>query len=188
NQFDYPAGSRQRANNVEPQLVPLYSALCADATVFNSDYNRSTFLQGCRDLLNRLPDRLPDTLMQRLERSEVIAVPLGTDEAQTTAVAAEPKAVLDVVWNHRWEYDKGPQSLLLLAQRLEQQCLPIRLHIVGQQFRNSPQEFSAIATLLEQHAEKSAMERGYLGFIEDREEYEALLRRCDVVLSTAQHD
>jgi len=190
NQFVYPLGRKQRSNNVEPQLVPLYSALCADATVFNSNYNRSTFLQGARELLKKLPDQLPPELLERIEKSEVLPVPLEefTLEPVTSAMLERPKQILDVVWNHRWEYDKGPKLLLCLAQAILTKRLPIRLHVVGQQFRSSPAEFEKIATLLEQHAADLAIDQGSFGFIEKRERYIHLLKRCEVVLSTALHD
>jgi glycosyltransferase involved in cell wall biosynthesis len=190
NQFVYPLGSKQRSNNVEPQLVPLYSTLCADAIVFNSNYNRSTFLQGAKELLKKLPGQLSPELLERIEKSEVIPVPLEEFpfEPTTSAVRKNSKKILDVIWNHRWEYDKGPKLLQCLAQAILTQRLPIRLHVVGQQFRSSPDEFEKIAALLEQHAAALAIVQGSFGFIENRESYISLLRHCDVVLSTALHD
>ena len=130
NQFVYPLSSKQRNNNVEPQLVPLYSALCADAIVFNSNYNRSTFLQGAKELLSKLPDQISPELLEKIENSEVISVPLEefSFDPVATAMLQNPKQILDVVWNHRWEYDKGPKLLLSLAQAILTQRLPIRLH------------------------------------------------------------
>ena len=190
NQFSYPLSSKQRNNNVEPQLVPLYSALCADAIVFNSNYNRSTFLQGTRELLKKLPDQLPPELLEKIEKSEILPVPLEEfpSEPVTSAMLERPKQILDVVWNHRWEYDKGPELLLCLAQAILTQRLPIRLHVVGQQFRSSPAEFEKIATLLEQHAADLSIDQGSFGFVEKRERYIYLLKNCEVVLSTALHD
>ena len=189
NQFVYPLGSKQRSNNVEPQLVPLYSTLCADAIAFNSDFNRSTYLQGARELLRKLPDQLSEELLQRIEKSEVIPVPLEEFRLGPAMPASQgPKPVLDVIWNHRWEYDKGPRLLLHLAKAILKERLPIRLHVVGQQFRSSPAEFEKIEKLLQQHAAAVAIDQGSFGFIENRERYIELLRRCDVVLSTAEHD
>ncbi len=189
NQFVYPLGDSQRDSNIEPKLVPLYSTLCADAIVFNSAYNRTTFLEGTRALLEKLPDRLAPDLLSKIEASEVIPVPLE-DFATKSALSSHDgnQQLLEVIWNHRWEYDKGPKLLLLVAEALASQRSPIRLHVVGQQFRSSPAEFEKIARLSKQHAAALGIEPGYFGFIEDREDYIALLRRCDVVLSTALHD
>lgn len=186
NQFVYPRGREQRAQNVEPQLVPLYAAYCADAIAFNSHYNRATFLQGAEELLSRLPDRLAPAFLSKLGASEVLPVPL--EEFRPAPASSAPKAVLDVVWNHRWEYDKGPRLLLALAQELLARRLPIRLHVVGQGFRSTPEEFIEVRELLKRHAAALAIARGEFGFIAERGNYEELLRRCDVVLSTALHD
>ncbi len=186
NQFAYPLGSQQRHSNIEPQLVPLYSAYCADAIVFNSNYNRDSFLQGAASLLEKLPDRLSPELMQKLNSSEVIPVPLA--QAKNSFVERRSKSILDVVWNHRWEYDKGPKLLLQLQQQIMEQKLPIRLHIVGQQFRETPVEFEKIRQLSEQHASALNFDIGEFGFVESRQKYLDLLQSCDVVLSTALHD
>ena len=42
NQFAYPTG-QQRSENIEPQIVPLHAALCADAIIFNSALNRESW-------------------------------------------------------------------------------------------------------------------------------------------------
>lgn len=186
NQFVYPAGVEQRRSNIEPQLVPLYAAYCADTIAFNSDYNRRTFLEGAEALLDSLPDRFDPVLLTRLGASEVLPVPL--QDSQPSAPSPTAKPLLDVVWNHRWEYDKGPQPLLALIEAIAAQRLPIRLHIVGQQFRNSPPEFEKMGSLLRQHAEALNIEASHFGFVERREDYIELLRSCDVVLSTAAHD
>ena len=45
NQFAYP-DSPHRARPLEPLMVQLYGALAADCLVFNSGWNRSSFLTG----------------------------------------------------------------------------------------------------------------------------------------------
>jgi len=186
NQFAYPVGSRQRSDNIEPQLIPIYTALCANSIVFNSEYNRSTFLSGARSLFKKLPDEIPSELLVKLEKSEVIPVPLA--ETKTSDEKSGDKNILEVVWNHRWEYDKGPELLLQLIEFITQQERPIRLHVVGEQFREMPTEFEQMKTLLHQHADALSFKLGKFGFIASQERYRTLLNSCDIVLSTALHD
>lgn len=186
NQFVYPAGTEQENRNVEPQLVPLYAALCADAIVFNSEYNRSTFLEGSRSLIQKLPDDLPPELLTQLKKSEVIPVPLPMIKIPSRG--ASDNKLLEVVWNHRWEYDKGPGLLLQLVRLLVERKAPVRLHIVGEQFRVRPLEFEPMQALLRQHASTLNIAEGEFGFMHNQQDYFALLQRCDVVLSTALHD
>jgi len=186
NQFAYPPGD-QRLDNVEPQLVPLYAALCADRIVFNSHYNRDSFLAGAAELLRKLPNSLPPSIVTRLQDSEVIPVPVPAHTRPRSKLPAQHD-LLEVLWNHRWEYDKGIDLLLALCTQMHADALPVRLHIAGEQFRKSPPEFAAINTLLDQHAAALEYTRGQFGFVENPAEYAALLARCDVVLSTARHD
>ncbi len=55
NQVEYPIDNerkeRKSIDNIEPKLVPIYSALCADKILFNSNFNRDSFLQGSGNFL-----------------------------------------------------------------------------------------------------------------------------------------
>lgn len=179
NQFAYPASKHQRGS-VEPQMVSLYAALAADCLLFNSHYNRTTFLAGVFTLLGKLPDAVPPGVAERLAaKAQVLPVPL---ETSADLPAPRRSGPLQVVWNHRWEYDKGPELLLAAIRELPAH-LSLQFHVIGQQFRRRPAEFDQIRQTLEL--------RGWLGrwgYIESVEEYRALLREAHVVLSTAHHD
>lgn len=185
NQFAYPEG-RQRSDNVEPMLVPIYSALCSDRLIFNSHYNQSTFLKGASNLSKRLPEPLPAELFNKLESSEVIPVPLPNWQLPEST-DANPEQ-LEVIWNHRWEYDKGPDLLLAIIEECWQQKLPIRFQVVGQQFREQPAAFEPINLKLHEIATHFKWDPGQWGFVNAEEEYKSLLINADTVLSTASHD
>ncbi len=184
NQFAYPS-NREVRPNVEHQLVPLYSALCANHIAFNSHYNRTTFLAGAVSLFNRLPDKIPATLSRRLESSSVLPVPLARQTPSNNRRSAGP---LQVVWNHRWEYDKGPELLNQLVIKLAQTELAIQLHVVGERFKQVPPQFESIQKNLDLHSQRTGVRRGQYGFVESTRDYYNLLGSCDVVLSTALHD
>lgn len=182
NQFAYPATDRQVAS-IEPQMVNLYSALAADAVVFNSDYNRQTFLTGVNHLLKKFPDQVPAGLPELLaNKSRVLPVPLGNEVMNQPASHRKTSGPYTIVWNHRWEYDKGPDRLLACLRALPPE-LDLRFHIIGQNFRQAPGEFTQIKQLL---GERNWL--GQWGFVEDRHAYYDLLGQCDAVLSTAIHD
>ena len=185
NQFAYPAG-RQRTQNMEPILVPIYSALCADLILFNSQFNRSTFLQGLETLSNKLPEPFPANALKKLEESLIAPVPLPAWPPRKSSI--QESSFLSVVWNHRWEYDKGPQLLLEVIQKSWGEKLPIQFHVVGQQFREQPEEFVKIEALLQSTAQHFGWSPSNFGFLADQEAYLNLLYKTDVVLSTALHD
>lgn len=183
NQFAYPANERQR-NSLEPAMVNLYSALAADSLVFNSEYNRSSFMRGVGQLLKKLPDFVPAGIVEQLQqRSALLPVPLERECFQNNQSA--PSKPLHIVWNHRWEYDKGPDRLLRLINRLLAHKQVFSLSVLGEQFRERPAEFDEIK---EAFSRQSSAELYHCGYIESISTYRQILASADVVLSTALHD
>ncbi len=185
NQFSYPLSSAKEkqghSDNLEAQIVSLYSALCADLILFNSHFNRDSFLTGVKNLLKRLPDQIPEGLSETLtEKSSVLPVPINNSAFFLDRDEPSPK--LQIIWNHRWEYDKGPEQLLTCIKALPKE-LPLEFHIVGQKFRTQPDTFSVIKDVL-----KNNGWLGNWGYIEDTLAYQALLIKADIVFSTALHD
>jgi len=204
NQFAYPAGAEKNnpvAHDLEAKMVFIYNCLAADKISFNSHWNRDSALAGMAELLNRFPEKINPSLLETIaSKSDVLPVPLtvrlnasedSTEAlhplASSTAHSAFdlPTSPLRLLWNHRWEYDKGPDRLLALVNALEASGLICELNIVGQQFRQIPKAFSLIEKVLEQ---SSTLQKGRWGYIESASDYQQLLKQCDVVVSTALHD
>jgi glycosyltransferase involved in cell wall biosynthesis len=192
NQFAYPANPEQsrhdQFDNLDAAMVSLYTALCADRLVFNSQFNRQTFLAGVASLLRKLPDHVPAGIEERLASSCVIPVPVGAELPKTDAPVAHDPEVLNLAWNHRWEYDKGIDLLLQVVKTVHNRGLAVRFHLSGQQFRQEPGEFELIRQVLSQSQHRDPRLQHRLGYLPERSEYLAELARCDVVLSTARHD
>jgi glycosyltransferase involved in cell wall biosynthesis len=180
NQFAYPTSGRE-FNSVEPQMLNLYNALAADHVLFNSEFNRCTLLEGAERLLRKLPDQVPSGLTEHIDaHAQVVPVPLPDEVFLPATPRTGP---LQLVWNHRWEFDKGPELLLASIQAMQQRGIDFRLHLVGQQFRHTPEVFDRIHQQLQQ-----GNHLGQWGHVESVAEYRRLLQQADVVLSTALHD
>lgn len=180
NQFAYPESEGQHAS-VDPQMVNLYSALAADRVLFNSDWNRRSFLDGIERLYRKLPDGVPAATLDRLdEKARVVPVPI---EDRLFVERTQPfnRDCPHLLWNHRWEYDKGPERLLLLLDELAGRRQAFRLSVVGQSFRKQP---AAFETIQQRHGDR--IEKW--GFLDQRADYDRLLCEADVVISTAVHD
>jgi glycosyltransferase involved in cell wall biosynthesis len=90
----------------------------------------------------------------------VLAVPIGQQEilnllakhpqeqANETSSNQLTSDELKVVWNHRWEYDKGQSLLLEVLRILVKRQLPIVLQLAGEEFWHSPMEFKEIRALI----------------------------------------
>lgn len=180
NQFAFPVSGNQR-DSVEPQMVNLYGALAADRVLFNSDWNRTSFLEGTEAFLRLMPDAVPEGVVGRIDaRSSVLPVPID-DHLFTPRSDAINTECPHLLWNHRWEYDKGPERLLRLVQALDRRGQRFRLSVVGERFRSHPK---ALDRLREQFPDRIA----HWGFLPDRADYDHLLRTADIVVSTALHD
>ena len=179
NQFAYPE-SVHAHGSVEAQITSIYSAMAADRLLFNSAYNRQTFLQGAKTLLKKLPDHAPLSVVEGLEdKSTVLPVPIdGLYLGQREPRGDQP---IRLVWNHRWEYDKGPDRLYLVLKELSRYGLDYQINILGQQFRKQPEAFEKIKAEFE--SQISAW-----GYIENRHDYLQMLQQSDIVFSTALHD
>lgn len=76
NQFVYPLinslNNQDSKNIVNAQLTTIYSALCADKILFNSEYNKRTFFSGAKALFNKLPDCIPKGILNSAEEKSSV--------------------------------------------------------------------------------------------------------------------
>ncbi|MCL6417300.1 DUF3524 domain-containing protein [Aestuariirhabdus sp. Z084] len=191
NQFAYPLSNQRRHSAVELQMLNLYTGLAADRLLFNSHFNRNTFLDGVEQLLSRLPDHVPPDVRALLEaRSSVLPVPLkesvpgqpadGEKRQEQTGRLGNQR-IFTLLWNHRWEYDKAPERFVLLLKELLRRDLPFRVELLGQRFRQVPVEIDQLKALLGDRL-------GHCGYVDSIHDYQSILASVDGVLSTALHD
>lgn len=194
NQLAFPRPRRPESPEHDRDLhfgfTQLSSALAATCCAFNSAHNRDSFLRAGAELLARMPDAVAPGWIEAIrERSRVLGLPLEL-------APLEPAQLLDlrpsartagplIVWNHRWEHDKGPASLVHIIDGLIERGLSFRLAVCGRQFRRRPAVMveaeprwrAALGSRLEQW-----------GQLDSRGDYLALLGRAQIALSTAAHE
>ncbi len=187
NQFAYPDSGHTK-NNVEPQILNLYTALSADVVVFNTEFNRDSFFQGAQRLLRKLPDHVPDGLLDLLHScARVLPVPLENDcfdpvsGLETVWPEVDGKRPLRLLWAARWEYDKGPDLLLAILRALRARSVDFQLCLLGQSFRQVPEPLTTIRA-------EFARELVQYGHEPDLTRYRQWLASADMVLSTALHE
>ena len=178
NQFAFPQ-SQQQHSSVDPQMVNLYSALAADRLLFNSQWNRQSFLQGVQQLIQKLPDHIPHQVEGGIGgKSKVLPVPIADDFVVNAKPILEP---VKLVWAARWEYDKGPQRLLAAIQELEAGGIDYRLSIIGPQYRKVPKAFAKIKEHFSHRLE-------HFGYQASRQAYLQVLQSSHIYISTAEHE
>ncbi len=179
NQLTYPVRDEQE-RDTHFGFTQIVSASLADLCLFNSEFNRTSFLAAAGDLIGRMPDAHPNWALAQIEaRSEVLAVPMDLPPHSIEVESPHPDGPL-ILWNHRWEHDKNPELFFEVLGQLAAEGVPYRVAVCGERFRRAPEVFESAETQLASRTEHW----GYL----KRDEYEALLKRADCVVSTAHHE
>ena len=178
NQFAYPVGDRQHSS-IDPQMVQLYGALSSERCLFNSRFNLESMLEGVTELLRKLPDAIPDHVVDEL-RAKSSVLPVAVETVNTDTIPAQTGTMPMILWNHRWEYDKRPDRFEAVLDTLANRGVDFQLALLGPRPEKVPGELSAIR---EKHAARIVAD----GMV-PRAEYETLLKRARVVISTADHE
>lgn len=184
NQLAFPWKEPPRERDFHYGFTQIVSALAATCCVFNSAYNRDSFLGEGEALLARMPDaRMPEWSASVRAKSAVLGVPLDPDldAVRGGSKPTEPAAGPLIVWNHRWEHDKNPEAFFAVMQALADRAVPFRLAVCGRRFGREPDVFEQARASLRSRIE-------HWGPLESRGDYLALLGRSDVAVSTARHE
>jgi len=184
NQLVYPVqeGSSKGERDFQYGYNQILTALVADVVVFNSQFNKSSFLDNINSFFNQQPDCKPDTgdIRQQIDaKSSVVHFPVPVPPlAEASPVREE---FLHIVWPHRWEHDKDPDTFFKVLFQLKEQGHSFRVSVLGESFTQTPDVFDEAKS-------KLSAEIVHFGRLESKEEYFSVLRSADVVVSTARHE
>ena len=184
NQITYPWREGEK-RDLTYGMINWLSQLTADRICFNSRYHLESWFDELPRLLKHYPDYNHLELVNSVRKRSAV-LPVGIDCAAfkkddvTSESDSQPDSPL-ILWNQRWEYDKRPDRFFALLQRLQENEVPYRLVVAGQNFRNVPQEFEAAR-------ERLGGRIVHWGYLPSRQAYADLLRQSDLVISTADHE
>ena len=198
NQLAYPArpprgewsDSRRRrserdARDAHYAFINAASFSVADRVLWNSEHNRSSFLQRLPEFLRSFPDHRELGLVEEIAgQSEIL--PLGLDLASLdgfhpgTDPAPGPRPPL-IIWSHRWEYDKDPEAFFAALSAVADAGGHFQVAVLGERFGSAPREFDAARRRLGERIV-------HFGFVDARADYAEWLWRADLVVSTARHE
>ncbi len=182
NQLTYPVPDESQ-RDYQYAFTNITSCLAADVLWFNSQYHLDSFAQAVELLLRRMPDFVPEGVSQAI-RQKAMVMPIGLDDRlfhSQHVPSPAPTQPYSILWNHRWEYDKDPDTFFEVLFDLQRSGVDFRLLLAGESFRQAPPIFTAAQKILADRID-------HLGFAPTRQAYCELLSRADIVVSTAIHE
>jgi glycosyltransferase involved in cell wall biosynthesis len=178
NQLTYPLSPLDR-EDLTYSMINWTSMVAADAVVFNSAFHHDAWFAALPEFLGRFPDERHSELLPEVAgRSRVLGV--GVDLAPLDAVARSPRSRPLVLWNQRWEYDKGPAEFAAAVTALLAEDLQFDVALAGERYGEEPPEFTELRRALGDRLAHDAHA--------PIREYRDLLRSADVVVSTARQE
>jgi glycosyltransferase involved in cell wall biosynthesis len=181
NQFAYP--SQQKDISMRQFTSINYtSALASDGCAFNSHYNLDSFINGVRKVIKFASDMKIVKSVEEMRKKCVVLHP-GMDYSFIDEVPVSTKSDGPpvIVWNHRWEHDKGPEDFFAALYSIQKKDIPFRLIVLGESYPNMPVCFAEAKKRLDN-------ESIHFAYAESRAQYAELLRMGDIVVSTAKHE
>ena len=181
NQFAYPGQIRDPAYH-QFTNINWTSALVAERIFFNSRFNYESFISGITFFVKKAVDMdLLQTVEQIMQKAVVLYPGIDFSALERTpdkhCLGREPV----IVWNHRWEHDKDPETFFAALFQLQEEGVDFKLIVLGQHFRRQPDIFQVARKRLQKHII-------HFGYAESQAEYANLLKQGDVVVSTAIHE
>ena len=185
NQFSYPKSELDQDIKSDRDdhygFINYTSGLCVDRIYFNSQYNMKTYFEGCEKLLKRMPDNNSIENINLLKaKSEVLRLGLNLKEI-TPDQEKHQQQVKTILWNHRWEYGKNPESFFSVLRKLKGENIAFQLNLIGPPNNQSPAIFKeSLITFKNEiiHSHK----------VETKEEYIKILNESDILPITSNQE
>jgi len=185
NQITYPWSPSDQDVSLERNhhygFINFNSALAADAVFFNSSFHKKSFFAALPAFLRQFPDQKQLEKVAKIEqKSEVL--PLGCQLKVLDEVTISKKRKWPTfLWNHRWEYDKAPDTFFTQLFRLKKEGIPFHLIVLGEHYRQSPPIF-------DEARKRLVTEILHFGYAESRRQYAQWLRQADILPVTSRQE
>lgn len=186
NQLSYPWSPTDRDVAAKRDhhygFINYASALAADAILFNSGFHLNSFFEELPRFLKHFPDYNEMGSVEELrQKSRILHLGLELSRFDLFKQKKANDSPPLFLWNHRWEYDKNPESFFRLLYRLADAGKEFQVAILGENFSQAPEVF-------EQGRQRLGERIVQYGYAESFEEYARWLWRADLAPVTSYHD
>jgi len=167
------------ARDDEAVLRNWHSWCASDLVLFNSNFHRDSVIQAIPGWLARLPQsdqsQLWGSVQGRMDVLPVGVEPRTRPRLEDSGGSGPPV----ILWPHRWEPDKDPQTFARALDKLSRAGVDFRLILAGE----DPSQSEVRSRLELVHSDRVLASGPF-----DVEEYRRWLVKSDIVVSCANHE
>jgi glycosyltransferase involved in cell wall biosynthesis len=180
NQLTYPLG-RGEQQDYQFGFTNILTALTADRLLFNSETHMARFLAAIPDFLKMMPDCRPAWIVEAVRSKAGVLYPgcafPGNNERLWRRKTKPPL----IIWNHRWEHDKDPETFFEVLSTVAARGLDFRVALLGESYQKKPGIFEKARTRFGDRVLQ-------YGYVQDKSVYYEWLKKGSVVVSTAKQE
>jgi glycosyltransferase involved in cell wall biosynthesis len=178
NQLSYPLPAGETMD-YQFGFTDITTGLVADRLLFNSKTHMKEFLSALPGFIGMMPEYRPNWVTAQIRAKAAVLYPgcnyaAGPADLTPWDLSKPPL----IIWNHRWEFDKRPESFFAALDSALSLGLEFRLALLGENFQVVPKPFL--------HARERFGKRiVQYGYEPSRERYLDWLRKGAIIVSTA---
>ena len=185
NQLSYPWSPEDKDIELKRDLHYHYinytSSLVADFNLFNSKYHLDSYIDSIKKYLKKMPDfNNLKSIDLIYNKSSVLYIGCELEKFNQYKIEKKNKKPL-LLWNHRWEFDKNPDSFFNILFKLKDEGCEFELAILGESFKDYPKIFNEVKSKLSDNIIQ-------FGYCDTFEEYAKWLWKADFLPITSNQD
>ena len=178
NQLSYPLPPGETMD-YQFGFTDVTTGLVADRVLFNSQTHMDAFFDTLPGFIRMMPEYRPNWVVDRIRAKATVLYPgcnypAGPAELKAWGLSKPPL----IVWNHRWEFDKSPETFFAALESVLSAGSEFRLALLGENFQVVPKPF---ITAKEKLGERIVQ----YGYEVSKEKYQDWLKQGVIVVSTA---
>jgi len=178
NQLSYPLPPGETMD-YQFGFTDVTTGLVADRVLFNSQTHMDAFFDTLPGFIRMMPEYRPNWVVDRIRAKATVLYPgcnypAGPAELKAWGLSKPPL----IVWNHRWEFDKSPETFFAALESVLSAGFEFRLALLGENFQIVPKAFLSAR-------EKFGERIVQYGYEVSKEKYHDWLKQGVIVVSTA---
>jgi glycosyltransferase involved in cell wall biosynthesis len=178
NQLSYPLPPGETMD-YQFGFTDVTTGLVADRVLFNSQTHMDAFFGSLPGFMKMMPEYRPHWVVDRIRAKAAVLYPgcnfpAGPAELKAWDLSKPPL----IIWNHRWEFDKSPETFFAALESVLSAGVEFRLALLGENFQVVPKPF---LTAREKFGERIVQ----YGYEVSKKKYQDWLKQGVIVVSTA---